>query len=129
MNRLIVTLLGAVCASGLCPTFATAADQPETVMVTFRVKPGAEAELERVIANHWRTANELHLVAAAPHVTLRGTEEGNKTYFVEVFTWRDASIPDLAPAAIQKIWAQMNALVESRGGHAGLRFEEVSVVD
>jgi hypothetical protein len=129
VNRLIVTLLSVVCAAGLCPTYATAADQPETVMVTFRAKPGAEAELERVIADHWKTANELHLVAAAPHVTLRGSEDGNKTYFIEVFTWRDASIPDFAPPAIQKIWARMNALVDSRGGRAGLRFEEVFVVD
>ena len=65
----------------------------------------------------------------AARVEARGTEEDNKTYFIEVFTWRDASIPDFAPPAIQKIWAQMNALVESRGGHAGLRFEEMSVVD
>ena len=129
MNRQIVTFFSLVCAAGLWPTFATAADQPETVMVTFHAKPRAETELARVIANHWRTANELHLVAAAPHVTLRGTEEGNRTYFIEVFTWRDASIPDVAPPAIQKIWTQMNALVESRGGHAGLRFEEVLVVE
>ncbi len=129
MNRPIVTLLGVVCGAGLCPLSAAAADQPETVMVTFHAKPGAEAELERVIAGHWKTAADLHLVSAAPHVTLRGTEEGKKTYFIEVFTWRDASIPDSAPQAIQRIWAQMNALVESRDGHAGLRFEEVSVVD
>lgn len=128
MNRLIVTLLAVFCVAGLFPTVATAADQPETVMVTFRAKPGAEAELERVIASHWQTASGLHLVAGAPHVTLRGTEEGNKTYFIEVFTWRDASIPDFAPPAIQKIWARMNALVESRGGHPGLNFEEVWVV-
>jgi hypothetical protein len=43
---------------------------------------------------------------------VRGNEQG-KTYFVEIFTWRDANIPDAPPAAIQNIWAEMNQLVES----------------
>lgn len=104
------------------------AEQPETVMVTLRAKPGAEADLERVIAQHWATARELKLVRDAPHVTIRGTEDGNKTYFVEIFTWRDGAIPDAAPAEIQKIWGEMNRLVEARGGHRGLDFTAVSVV-
>lgn len=130
MNRPIVVLACLVSVLLFCSTSpAAAADQPETVMVTFRAKPGAETELARVIASHWRTASELNLVTPSPHLTLRGAEDGGKTYFVEVFTWRDASIPDAAPAAIKKIWAQMNALVESRGGRPGLHFEEVSVGD
>jgi hypothetical protein len=129
VNRVIVALTSVVFVCVLCADVTVAADQPETVMVTFRAKPGAEAELARVIASHWRTASELNLVTAAPHLTLRAAEDGHKTYFVEVFTWRDASIPDAAPAAIKKIWSQMNALVESRGGHPGLHFEEVSIVD
>jgi hypothetical protein len=46
-----------------------------------------------------------------------------------VFTWRDPGIPDPAPPAIQKIWGEMDALVESRGGHPGLAFDVVSLVD
>ncbi|HXP88183.1 MAG TPA: hypothetical protein VN841_25865 [Bryobacteraceae bacterium] len=101
---------------------------PETVMVTLRAKPGAEAELERVIANHWKTAHDLKLVRDAPHTTIRGSEADNKTYFVDIFTWRDAHVPDTAPAEIQKIWGDMNRLVEARGGHPGLEFVPVSVV-
>jgi hypothetical protein len=101
---------------------------PETVMVTLHAKPGAEADLERVLANHWKTARELRLVRDAPHVTIRGSEEANKTYFVEIFTWRDANVPDSAPAEIQKIWTEMNRLVEARGGHPGLEFVAVSAV-
>jgi hypothetical protein len=70
----------------------------------------------------------LNLVVPAAHVTLRGTEEGNKTYFVEVFTWLDGDIPDAAPAAILAIWKDMNALVETRGGRPGLSFREVTIV-
>jgi hypothetical protein len=102
--------------------------QPETVMVTLRAKPGAEAELERVIARHWETAHKMKLVRDAPHVTVRGTEEGNKVYFIDLFTWRDGGIPDAAPAEIQAIWSEMNRLVEAREGHPGLEFVAVSIV-
>ena len=103
-------------------------DKPETVMVTLRAKPGAEADLGRVLERHWATARSLNLVRQTPHLTLRGTEDGDKTYFVEIFTWRDAAIPDAAPPAIQAIWAEMNRLVEPRGGKPGLDFTAVSVL-
>jgi Zn-dependent M28 family amino/carboxypeptidase len=44
-----------------------------------------------VIATHWSTAQGLNLVRDSPHVTLRGTEDGDKIYFVEIFTGRDAN--------------------------------------
>jgi hypothetical protein len=107
-------------------SIALMAAQPETVMVTFRVKSGAEAELQRVIARHWTTGRQMKLMSDAPHLTLRGTEEGGKTYFVEIFTWADEKTPDNAPAAIQEIWGDMNRLVEARGGHPGLEFVATS---
>src|SRR5262245_15671311 len=128
MKRILTTAVALLCMAGLSAGKPARSDKPETVMVTFHAKPGAEAELARVIANHWKTASDLKLINASPHLTLRGSEEGNKTYFVEVFTWRDQSIPDAAPPAIQKIWAEMNSLVESRGGQPGLTFVEVDVV-
>ena len=107
---------------------ARPAEQPETVMVTLHAKPGAADELARVIAGHWATTRRLNLVHESPHLTLRGSEAGNQVYFVEIFTWRDAAIPDAAPEEIHKIWDEMNRLVESRGGHAGLEFSAMSVV-
>ena len=112
----------------LAGTCAAQAGRPETVMVRMQAKPGAEEELARVIARHWKTTHELKLVQDGPHVTLRGTENG-KTYFIEIFTWRDAGIPDAAPPAVQAIWTEMNRLVEARGGRPGLEFTEVSIVD
>jgi hypothetical protein len=103
-------------------------EQPETVMVTLRAKQGAEADLERVLARHWTAAHEMKLVSDKPHITLRGIEDGNRTYFVEIFTWRDAGVPDAAPDEIRKIWSDMNRLVEARGGHPGLEFVPVSVM-
>ena len=35
---------------------------------------------------------------------------------------------DHAPAEIQAIWKEMNALVESRGAKPGLTFTEVAIV-
>lgn len=110
--------------------FSTAqqpAEQPETVMITFRAKPGAETELARVIARHWTTARELKLVRETPHVTIRGNE-GERAYFVDIFAWRDAHTPDSAPAEILKIWGEMNRRVEARNGHAGIEIAEVSLM-
>jgi hypothetical protein len=115
-------------ALSMASSVARAAAQPETVMVTLHAKPGGEAELDRVIARHWAAARQLHLVREAPHLTIRGLEDGSKAYFIDIFTWRDASIPDAAPAEIQKIWGDMNRLVEARGGRPGLEFTAVSVV-
>jgi hypothetical protein len=99
--------------------------KPETILVTLHAKVGAEKELEQVIERHWSTARRMNLIAPEPHLTVRGSEDGSKTYFVHVFTWLDPSIPDNAPKEIQAIWADMNRLVEARGGKPGLTFEEV----
>jgi hypothetical protein len=127
MCRRYVTVL---MLSTLFQEFSTAQNnaKPETVLVTYHAKPGSETELGRVIARHWATALELKLVRDAPHVLVRGTEDSGKTYFVEIFSWRDGSIPDAAPPAIQAIWAEMNKLVETRAGKPGLDFAEVSVL-
>jgi hypothetical protein len=119
MRRTIAILLLSL---GVC----LAADKPETVMLRLQSKAGSEDDLARVIARHWKTARDLKLVDDAPHVTVRGSENG-KSYFVDIFTWRDASIPDSAPPAIQAIWAEMNKLVEARGGKPGIEIAEVNL--
>ncbi len=130
LNNLMRYSIALICvASSWGPSAAQQpAEQPETVVVTLHAKTGVEPEVERVIARHWATARQLKLVRDTPHITVRGTENGNKTYFMDVFTWRDSRIPDAAPAEIQKIWADMNALVEARGGHRGLEIAAVSIV-
>jgi hypothetical protein len=103
------------------------AEEPETVMITFHAKAGAEAELAQVIARHWDTAQRLKMVRDTPHLTLRSAE-GGQTDFVEIMTWRDASLPDSAPPEIQKIWADMNRLVEKRGSVPGLSIVQMSII-
>ena len=109
------------------PAIAQSSAMPETVMVTYHAKAGSEAALANAIAKQWAAANRLKLVLETPHTLVRG-EEQSKTYFVEIFTWRDANTPDAPPAAIQNIWAEMSQLVESRGARQGIEFAAVSVV-
>ena len=96
------------------------AQKAETVMVTCYAKSGSEAELARVLARHWTTVRDLKLAADAGHLTLRGKQVGGQTFFVEIFTWRDAGIPDNAPPPVQAIWAEMNQLSDK---------VEITVVD
>jgi hypothetical protein len=105
----------------------SAADEPETVLATFHAKPGAEAALAKVIADHFATARQLNLVLAEPHVTMR-MSEGDKTALVDIFTWRDGSIPDHAPPAIQAIWTEMAKLTEPRGGKPAIDIVPVALV-
>lgn len=102
--------------------------QPETVMVTYRVKRGAEAELSRVLAEHWAAARRLQLVDSVPHVIVKTADAGQPADIVEIFTWRDGSTPDNAPPDIQAAWAKMAPLVEARGGHPAIEPVEVSIV-
>ena len=102
--------------------------QPETVMITYRVKRGAEADLAQVLADHWAAARRLQLVDSAPHVIVKTADAGQPVDIVEIFTWRDASTPDHAPPDIQAAWAKMGPLVEARGGHPAIDPVEVSVV-
>jgi hypothetical protein len=124
-----ITVIAVVGLSVSIPRSAVAqpSAMPETVMVTYHVKAGSEAALANAITRQWAAANQLKLVLENPHTLVRGDEQG-KIYFVEIFTWRDAHIPDAPPAAIQKIWAEMNQLVESRGARPGIDFAAVSVV-
>jgi len=118
----LAVLLAVVCG------LSVAAGSPETVMITYQAKPGAEAALAHAIERHWATAREQKLVLESPHVTLRGVEDDGRVYFVDVFAWRDAATPDAAPKSIQAIWAEMNGATETRGGKPGILIQRVSVV-
>ena len=97
-------------------------------MVTYHAKAGAADELARVITDHWNTAKRLGVVLPEPHILVQSAEAGRPVDFVEIFTWRDASIPDNAPEPIRAAWDKMNKLVEPRGGRPGIDFVEVKTV-
>jgi hypothetical protein len=92
---------------------------PETVVVTYHPKQGGEAQLQKLIERQWQTLTDLQVVTGS-HSLYRG--DG---LFVEVLTWKDASIPDNAPAPIRAIWADMGKLVEKRDCRQAIEIEEV----
>jgi len=130
MTNLIArtTLLAACATAALVTVAAHSVERPETVMLTLQPREGAESALAKALADHWATATKLNLVKPEPHVTLRASDEAGHPYFVEIFTWRDAEIPDDAPAAITVIWDRLNALTEPRGGRPGVDIKPVVLV-
>jgi hypothetical protein len=100
----------------------------ETVLVTYHAKPGKEAELQAVLSHAWQIYWTGHLVFAEPHTIVRGTEDGDKTCFVEVFTWVSQATPEHAPDAVKKVWAQEQSLCEARSGHGSIEGGEVELI-
>ncbi len=111
---------------GIVATGALAAEQPaskpaaETVMVTYHVTAGKEAELERVIGEAWKVYQSEKMLADGPHMMVKGTEGEGKPRVVEIFSWVNADAPDHASDAVKKCWEKMMACCEKREGHEGL---------
>lgn len=132
MNFLRIILLMALALAAGCATNKLDAKKdssgPETVLITYRVKAGSEAEFEQTLAQAWKIYRQEHLVFAKPHTIVRDQEDGNKCRYVEMFTWVNHDAPDHAPASVQAVWAKMMALCEKRDGHGGLEGGEVQIV-
>src|SRR3954463_1593827 len=103
-HRRLVTVLLVVFMvalfSAAVPGFAQKRDVPETVHLTYHVKPGSESAFEQIIARQWATARKMNLFNATPPVVVRGVEEPDKPYFIEIIEWRDENIADHAPPEI-----------------------------
>ena len=95
-------------------------------MVTYHVKSGEEADFQALLAHAWQVYRGEHLVFAGPHIIVRDTEDGDKTKFVETFTW--VKSPDHAPDSVQAVWKQEQSLCEARSGHKGIEGGEVELV-
>ena len=101
---------------------------PETVLITYRVKAGKEAEMEQVLNRAWGIYRQEHLVFARPHLIVRDEEKDGKTRMVEIFTWVSHKAPDHAPASVKAAWNDMMSLCEARDGHGALEGGEVELV-
>ena len=101
-------------------------DDSETVMVTYHVQQGKEAEFEALLTNAWDTYRKEHLVHSEPHVVVRDADGEDKTKFVEIFTWSKS--PDRPTPSVLAIWKQEQSLTESRDGHRGIEGGEVNLV-
>jgi len=100
----------------------------ETVLITYHVKPGKEAEFQALLSHAWQTYRTEHLVFAEPHLIVRDAEEGDKARVVEIFTWVSHTAPEHASDAVKTLWEQEQSLCEARGGHVGIEGGEVDIL-
>jgi hypothetical protein len=100
----------------------------ETIYSIAHVKRGMEAQYAELSAKTWAIYRRLDLVLPAPHVVVRGVDSQNLPYFVEIFTWKSAEIPDHAPAEVRAVWHELENACETRNGRPGIDFTEVTAV-
>ena len=128
MNQKLITLFA---LTFFTARLAFAAGPPETVHVTYHVQPGKLDEFLQVLKQHHPACLKLGLVHAQPHMILSGKEDGDKPVVIEILTWIDGDAPDSVPKhhpEVKKIWDQLNALVEKRGGKPGIEIEEMDII-
>jgi hypothetical protein len=100
----------------------------ETIYSIAHVKRGMETRYEELSAKTWAIYRKLDLVLPVPHVVLRGLDSQNLPYFVEIFTWKSAEIPDHAPAEVRAVWQELENACEKRNGRPWIDFTEVTAV-
>jgi hypothetical protein len=100
----------------------------ETIYSIAHVKSGMETRYAELSAKTWAIYRRLDLVLPAPHTVLRGVDSQNLPYFVEIFTWRNAEIPDHAPAEVRAVWQELENACEKRNGRPGIDFTEVTAI-
>jgi hypothetical protein len=123
-----VLALGAPFANGQAPSpKPVVGPETETIYSVAHVIPGREAAYAKLSAETWALYRRLDLVLPRPHVVVRGVDDAGKPYFVEIFTWKDASIPDHAPAEVRAIWKKLEAVCEPRSGRPGIDFSDGGV--
>ena len=129
LSLFVLSLFGlTACSTMNSAPHGSAKHDPETVMVTYHVKSGKEAEFQAVLSRAWQIYRSEHQVFAVPHIIVRDTEAGDKTRFVEIFTWVSHAAPEHAPDAVKTLWEQEQSLCEARSGHGGIEGGEVEIL-
>jgi len=87
---------------------------PIPVLCLYRVKPGKEAELVKLLEKHWPALAHAGLVTGEPSRVLRGQDRSKKTCYVELFSWKDARAPETAhrSADVMAVWGPMGPLCD-----------------
>ncbi len=81
-----------------------------TAVRRYRVADAERAQLERLLAMHWRVLHVAELVTDEPPMIFRSIAD-DIVEFIEVFSWRTADAPARAagtPAVVQ-VWRQLQA--------------------
>ena len=88
---------------------------PIPTLVTYRPKQGHEAALADLIRQHWPTLDRLNLVTKEPPRLWRATDKRTQVVsFIEVFSWKEASSPELAHQLpeVMAVWETMGPHIE-----------------
>jgi len=92
--------------------------EPVTMLVTYRPKPGKEAELRALVEKHGPALRSTGLISDDPVRTWEATDErghgAEQVYFVEMFSWRDAEASDIAHQTpeVMAVWEPMGPILE-----------------
>jgi hypothetical protein len=88
----------------------------------YKVKPGKEKEMERLLARHWPALHGAGLVTDDRPRIYRGLpshdpddgRHGAERTYVEIMVWKDVSSPGLAHELpeVMAVWEPMGALCE-----------------
>ena len=103
-------------------------DPPETVIVTYHVKPGSEPDLKNILNRAWKIYQKEGMVNSTPHLIFRDKDSWGTARYVEIFTWINHAKPEHAPADVKKIWDEMQGFCEARDGHPGIDGGEIMLV-
>ncbi len=87
----------------------------------YKVKPGHEEEMERLLAIHWPALHKAGLVTDDPAVVYRGLpssnpggQHGAQSTYIEIFSWNTPSAPQTAHQTpeVMAVWEPMGAICE-----------------
>ncbi len=93
--------------------------QPKTVICSYQVKPGQEAEFEKLLSVHWKALHGAGLTTDAPPQIFRGRasekpggDHGATGRYIEIFQWIDGAAPGVAHQTpeIMAVWEPMGAM-------------------
>ena len=89
--------------------------QTVKMLVTYRPKEGKADELFSLVQKHLPALEGTGLLADEPTALYRATDKrSGKSYFVEMFSWRDAQAPNIAHQTpeVMAVWEPMTPLLE-----------------
>ena len=93
-----------------------AKSKPVTMLVSYFPKAGKEKELLALVEKHWPTLDRLGLVTKTAARVWRATDiRAKKSYFVEMFEWKDEKSSGIAHQTpeVMAIWEPMGPILEN----------------
>src|SRR5262249_12799213 len=100
---------------------------PTTVICSYRVRSGREAEFTELLARHWPTLRALDLVTDEPPRHYRGAEKDGAPLFAGIFVWKSTAAAGVAHEhpEVMAVWEPMDGLTERRDGRPNMEFPHV----